>query len=282
MKDLRVEIDGGVALWTIDRPAEANTMGGTLLADLLAAAGEAAADDRIKVVVTAAEGATWCVGADLADLDAHLCAPLEDLLYGSDVGGEKGLPPLTGAARRLDRLGIGHWVLAFRALEKPLVAAVDGPVAGGGLALLALHDIRFASEAARFSAGFANVGVGPEMGLSWFLPRLVGPGPAADLLLTGRVVDAAEARALGLVQRVVPPGAVKAEALAYAARLARLPALAAQATVAALRGALERTLPAQLELEWRNQRECFASEEVPARVRRLRARPAPVAEDGGP
>jgi enoyl-CoA hydratase/carnithine racemase len=272
VKDLRVEVHDGVALWTIDRAADRNSIGGTLLADLLAAAGEAAADDRIRAVVTAADGPTWCVGADLADLEAHLGAPLEDLAYGCDVGGEKGLPPRTGAARRLDRLGIGHWVLAFRTLEKPLVAAVDGAVAGGGLALLALHDIRIASEAARFTAGFATVGVGPEMGLSWFLPRLMRPGDAADLLLTGRVIDADEAYRLGLVQRPVPAGRAKEEALAYAARLARLPSLAAHATVGALRATLERTLPAQLELEWRNQRDCFASGEVQGRVAALLAR----------
>ena len=274
MNDLRVELDGGVALWTIDRAGGRNTMSGTLLADLLSAAGEAAADDRVKVVVTAAEGANWCAGADLADLDAHLGTPLPDLLHGHDVGGEKGLPLLTGAARRLDRLGIGRWVLAFRALEKPLVAGVDGTVAGGGLALLALHDVRIASEQARFTSGFANVGVGPEMGLSWFLPRLVGPGHAADLLLTGRVVGAAEAERLGLVQRVVPAGRATEEALDYARRLARLPALAAQATVAALRTSLERTLPAHLEVEWVNQRDCFTSEEVHERLRQLMARGA--------
>jgi enoyl-CoA hydratase/carnithine racemase len=272
VSDLRVEVDGGVALWTIDRCSNHNTMGGTLLADLLSAADEAAADDRVKVVVTVAEGANWCTGADLADLDRHLGTPLPDLLHGTDVGGHKGLPLLTGAARRLDRLGIGRWVLAFRALEKPLVAGVDGAVAGGGLALLALHDVRVASDAARFTAGFANAGVGPEMGLAWFLPRLVGPGHAADLLLTGRVVDAAEAERLGLVQRVVPAGSATKAALDYAGRLARLPALAAQATVAAVRASLERTLPAHLELEWVNQRECFADEEAHERLRALMAR----------
>jgi 2-(1,2-epoxy-1,2-dihydrophenyl)acetyl-CoA isomerase len=272
VSDLRVEVDGGVALWTIDRAVGRNTMSGTLLADLLSAAGEAAADNRVKVVVTVADGQNWCTGADLADLDAHLGTPLPDLLHGNDVGGSKGLPLLTGAARRLDRLGIGRWVLAFRALEKPLVAGVDGAVGGGGLALLALHDVRIASEAARFTSGFANVGVGPEMGLSWFLPRLVGPGNAADLLLTGRVVAAAEAERLGLVQRVVPAGSATKAALEYAGRLARLPALAVQATIASLRASLERTLPVHLELEWMNQRECFVDEEAHECLRELMAR----------
>jgi 2-(1,2-epoxy-1,2-dihydrophenyl)acetyl-CoA isomerase len=269
VKDLRVDVDGGVAVWTIDRAAARNSIGGTLLADLLEASAEAAADDRPNAVVTAADGPTWCVGADLADLSEHVGTPLEDLLHSSDVGGEKGLPPLHGAARSIDRLGIGQWVLAFRRLEKPLIAAVDGPVAGGGLALLALHDVRIASASARFAAGFALAGVGPEMGLSWFLPRLVGAGAANDLLLSGRVLDADEACAVGLVQRSVPAGKARAEAIAYAERLAGLPALAVQSTVAATRSALERPLAAQLEVEWQNQRLCFAAPETQARFAAL-------------
>lgn len=272
MSDLRVEVDGGVAVWTIARPARRNTIGGTLLADLLAAASEAAADERIKAVVTVAEGTNWCAGADLADLDGQAGTPLADMLHDAQVGGAKGLPPLAGEARRLDRLGIGRWVQVFRSLHKPLVAGVEGGVAGGGLALLALYDVRVASATARFTSGFANVGVGPEMGLSWFLPRLVGPGRAADLLLTGRTVDAVEAERIGLVQRVVPAGEAATEAHAYAARLAEMPALGVQATVAALRASCAQGLDAQLELEWVNQRECFASDDLPRRLSGLLAR----------
>jgi len=238
---LRVEVDGGVALWTIDRPSAHNTIGPALLADLLEAAGEAAADDRVRVVVTAAKGKAWCVGADLTGVDPR------------------------------------HWVRAFRALEKPLVAAVDGAVAGGGFALFALHDIRIASERACFTAGFANLGVGPELGLSWLLPRLVGPGAAADLLLTGRVVDADQAHSLGLVQRITPAGRAKDEALFYAARLARLSPPAAQATVGALRGALERPLADQLEVDWRNRLSCVTTTETSGQIRQLLTRMAPEA-----
>lgn len=275
MSDLSVEVADGVAVWTINRPPH-NTIGGTLLADFLAASAEASADDRVRAVVTAAEGPNWCVGAELADLERHLGAPLEDLVHGDDVGGAKGMPLRTGPARRLDRLGIGRWVLEFRAMEKPLIAAVDGPAAGGGFALLALHDIRLASERARFSAGFVTVGVGPEMGLSWLLPRMMGPAAALDLLLTGRLVGAEEALAAGIVQRVVAPGEVLGAALEYAARLARLPALAVQAAVAAVRASPDNTLQAQLEVEWRNSRECFAdpgaAEAVKSLIERQRRR----------
>jgi 2-(1,2-epoxy-1,2-dihydrophenyl)acetyl-CoA isomerase len=272
VSDLRIEVTDGVAVWTIDRAADRNTIGGTLLADLVAAAGEAAADDQVRVVVTLADGPTWCAGADLADLDAHLGTSLPDMLHGDKVGGAKGVPALSGPARQLDRLGIGRWVQAFRSLDKPLIAGVEGGVAGGGLALLALHDVRIASEAARFAAGFASVGVGPEMGLSWFLPRMVGPGHAADLLLTGRTIAADEAGRLGLVQRVVPAGTAAREARAYAERLAGMPALGVQATVAALRASLGQGLESELQLEWVNQRECFASDDLPQRLQGLLAR----------
>jgi enoyl-CoA hydratase/carnithine racemase len=269
VSDLRVEVDGGVAVWTIDRATRRNTIGGTLLADFLDAAREAAADDRVRAVVTVADGPTWCAGADLADLDTHLGTSLPDMLHGEGVGGAKGVPPLAGEARRLDRLGIGRWVQAFRSMDKPLIAGVEGGVAGGGLALLALHDVRIAAQPARFTSGFANVGVGPEMGLSWFLPRIVGPGRAADLLLSGRTIGADEAERIGLVQRVVPAGEAAVEALAYASRLAAMPALGVQATVAALRASLDQGLAAQLELEWVNQKECFASDELPGRLQGL-------------
>ncbi len=255
MTGLRVEVDGGVALWTIDRPGGRNTASPALLGDLLDAAREAAADDRVRVVVTAATGRTWCGAADP-----------ENATDGAAPDQPAGVD-----SRR--------WVPAFRALEKPLVAAVDGAVAGGGFALFLLHDIRIASERACFTAGCANLGVAPELGLSWFLPRLVGPGAAADLLLTGRVVDADGAHSLGLVQRIAPARRAKDEALFYAARLARLSPPAARATVAALRGALDRPLAAQLEVERRNGLDCTAAsaDEPRARVRQLLARTAPGA-----
>ena len=255
---LRVEIDDGVALWTIDRPGGRNAVSPALLSDLLEAAEDAAADDRVRVVVTAATGRTWCGAASPGRAATR-------------TERSKAAQPAGVDPRR--------WVPAFRALEKPLVAAVDGAVAGGGFALFLLHDVRIASERACFTAGFANLGVGPELGLSWFLPRLVGPGAAADLLLTGRVIDADQAHSLSLVQRITPGGRATEEALFYAARLARLSPPAARATVAALRGAFDRPLDAQLEVEWRNSAGCSAaaSDERRARVHQLLARMAPEA-----
>ncbi|HYT40490.1 MAG TPA: enoyl-CoA hydratase/isomerase family protein, partial [Acidimicrobiia bacterium] len=242
MSDVDIERDGPVATLVM-RSGEHNTVRGTLLKDILEAVEELERDDGVRAVVTAADGTIWCASADFEDLDGHLGRPADDLLYDDSFAGAKGLRPLSQQGRRFDRLGIGHWVLRFRRFGKPLVAALTGSVAGGGLSLACLHDFRIASSEARFRAAFLSMGVGPEMGLSYFLPRIVGPAVAADLLLSDRKLGADEARACGLVHEVVAPGEVRRRAAALARELAAKPPLAMRAHVRALRAALESSLP---------------------------------------
>jgi enoyl-CoA hydratase/carnithine racemase len=241
-----------------------NTVTGTLLKDILDAVEELERDDGVRAVITAAEGPIWCASADFADLDQHLGRPADDLLYDDSFAGAKGLRPRSEQARRFDRLGIGRWVLRFRQFGKPLVAALTGSVAGAGLSLAAMHDFRIASSEARFRAAFLSMAVGPEMGLSFFLPRIVGLPMATDLLVRDRKLEAAEALACGLVHEVVPAAEVVARARALAEELAAKPPLAVRAQVRALRASLENTLPAQLELEWDNQRICLTSDDARA------------------
>jgi 2-(1,2-epoxy-1,2-dihydrophenyl)acetyl-CoA isomerase len=270
--DLLVHRDGPVAVLTLNRPHAANAFGGTLMADLLSAAVALEADDEVRVVVTAANGPTWCVGADLNDFVTATDLTAEALLHGTEVGGAKGLPSMSADERAEDRLGIGRWVMEFRRLTKPLIAAVDGPVAGGGLSLLLLHDLRVASTRARFSTGFANVGVGPEMGLSWTLPRLVGAGNAARMMLTGSIDDAERAAQIGLVDRLVGPGGARDAALEWAHQIAALPPRGIAATMNALRRSPSNDLERQLEVEWSGQRHAFAGDDVAAAVHQLHAR----------
>ncbi|HVW34373.1 MAG TPA: enoyl-CoA hydratase/isomerase family protein [Acidimicrobiia bacterium] len=265
MSDVDIRRNGPVATLML-ASGEHNTVKGTLLADLLEAVEDLERDDGVRVVITAAEGAMWCASADFADLARHLPRPADDLLFDDTFAGAKGLRPLSAEGRRFDRLGIGHWVLRFRRFGKPLIAALTGSVAGGGLSLSAMHDFRIASADARFRAAFASIGVGPEMGLSYFLPRIVGPAVAADLMLRDRKLDAAGALACGLVHEVVDPAEVLDRAGVLAAELAAMPPLALRAQVRALRASLENSLPAQLELEWDNQRICLASDDARAAV----------------
>jgi 2-(1,2-epoxy-1,2-dihydrophenyl)acetyl-CoA isomerase len=264
MSDVDIERDGPVATLVMKGSGDHNTVGGTLLKDILAAVEELDRDDGVRVVITAAEGPIWCASADFEELERNLGRPADDLLHDDSFAGAKGLAPQSAQARRFDRLGIGHWVLRFRRFGKPLVAALTGSVAGGGLSLATMHDFRIASSEARFRAAFMSMAVGPEMGLSFFLPRIVGLPMATDLLVRDRKLEAAEALACGLVHEVVPPAEVVPRARALAEELAAKPPLAVRAHLRALRVSLENALPAQLELEWDNQRICLTSDDARA------------------
>jgi enoyl-CoA hydratase/carnithine racemase len=262
--DVDIERDGFVATLLMRGSGDHNAVGGTLLKDILEAVEELERDDGVRVVVTTAEGPIWCASADFEDLERHLGRPADDLLHDDSFAGAKGLAPRSAQARRFDRLGIGDWVLRFRRFGKPLVAALTGSVAGGGLSLAVMHDFRIASTEARFRAAFMSMGVGPEMGLSFFLPRIVGLPVATDLLLRDRKLAADEALACGLVHEVLPPADVIPRARALADELAAKPPLAVRAHLRALRVSLDNPLPDQLELEWDNQRICLTSDDARA------------------
>jgi enoyl-CoA hydratase/carnithine racemase len=270
VSDVDITIHGGVATLTMTPSGEHNTVGGTLLADLLAAAGELERDDNVRAVVTAAAGPIWCASAHFDDLERFLGSSADEMLHNPDFAGHKGVPPLSEQGRRFDRLGMGHWVLGWLRLGKPTIAALAGSVAGGGLALALMHDFRIASEEARFQTAFLSVGVGPEMALSWFLPRVVGLPVATDMLLRDRRLPAAEALAVRLVHEVVPAGDVLERAQTLAEQLAAKAPLGVRAHIRALRASLGSSLTEQLELEWDNQRITLASEDSRAAVQGLK------------
>ena len=252
-----------------------NGLTGPLLMAYLAALEEARVDDAVRVVVTTANGPTWCAGGDLTQLDESAAeSDLSDMLHQST--GESASLGLVD--RQADLLGPGRHVLAIDAFDKPMIAAIDGAAAGGGLGLALLHDLRFASERALFTVAFTHVGLSLEMGLSYLLPRAVGPQAAFDLAATSRRVPAAEAQALGLVWRVLPADEMVAAALAYAQDLAKRPPLGLQITTRLLRRSWDHTLKRQLELEWPWQVAAFRSSDARAAIARfLRS-----TGDGGP
>jgi len=264
--DLSVEREGRVAVWTITRAHRHNSFGGTLLADILVAADTAATDPGIGAVVTRAEGPTWCVGGDAADLGAVAGISLDDCWAGTELGGDKGLEPVPA-----DDLGAGRWALKLRELAKPLVAAVNGPVGGGGLGLAMLHDIRVASTSATFGAGFANLGLGPELGLSVTLPAVMKTS-ALEFLLGGEVLTAQRAADAGIVDRVVSPEDLDGAALATAQRLAARPIGAIESTTRLVRAPVDSILREALTAEWAAQRVLWESPDVTTAVNRLVAR----------
>jgi 2-(1,2-epoxy-1,2-dihydrophenyl)acetyl-CoA isomerase len=272
VSDLLIDIRDGVATLTINREAQRNTVGGTLFKELLEAAEALDNDDAVRAVVVTANGPFWCSSSDVANLGDWVGQPVDDLLHSPDFGGDMGLPVLSGQARRFDRLGIGRWVLRFQAIQKPLIAAMNGSAAAGGLSLALLHDVRIAAEGARFKSAFLSVGVGPEMGLSWTLPRVVGQAMATRMLLEDFTMDAAAALECGLVHRVLPAEQVLGAAQELAARLAAAPPLAVRATIRALRATGGHTFEEQLMLEWDNQRICIASEDAGRALKALQSK----------
>jgi enoyl-CoA hydratase/carnithine racemase len=186
--------DDRVAVLTLNRPDRHNAWTAELEERYFALLDQLDTDPRVRAVVLTGGGGAFCPGFDT-----------ERLQQAGDV-------PFSQQGRRSP---VRAW-----ALRKPLVAAVNGGCAGVGLAQALLCDVRFASRTARLATAFTRRGLAGEYGLTWLLPRLIGLGPATDLLLSGRTVGADEALALGLVNRVVEPHELLPAAIAYAADLA--------------------------------------------------------------
>src|SRR5688572_11559544 len=177
-----------IRLLTLDRPERLNAMSHELVGDIHAALDEVAADREARVLISTGEGRGFCAGLDLKGAGE---APGTDGLGRPQAG-------LTGQQH------IARLVPHLRSLRQPVIAAVNGPAAGGGLALALASDVRVAAASARFNVAFVRIGLsGCDIGVSWLLPRLVGAGKAFELMLTGRIFDADEAESMGLVTRVV-------------------------------------------------------------------------------
>lgn len=268
--DVKTERVGSTLIARFDRAAHGNSVNGTLLRDLVQAFEAADADEDVRAVVTIGEGPTYCVGADrdvFASLGASGGIDLHELGFQGEVGGDWGMPPLSREQRRGDTLGVGRWIMRMLDVGTPSIAAINGGAAGGGLALALLHDFRIASRTAKFVPAFIALGVSPEMGLSYFLPRLVGYSTAFDLLTRVRPIDAEEALELGLVNQVVEPHELRGAALARAEELAKFPPVAVRMVQRLLRQSTESTLDVQLEREWHNQTRLFGFSDTGPRVK---------------
>jgi enoyl-CoA hydratase/carnithine racemase len=202
---------GAVALLTLNRPDRLNAWTGALERRYFDLLDEAGADPRVRAIVVTGAGRGFCAGADMDILQR----------IGADETGER-------AARTAapDRM---QWHTTT--FPKPVIAAINGACAGVGLCQALMCDLRFAASGAKLTTAFAQRGLVAEHGISWILPRLVGQARALDLLLSGRVVLAEEASAMGKVNEVVPPDELLDRALAYASRLAATSSPAAMAVM---------------------------------------------------
>lgn len=197
-----VETDNHVATVTLNRPERMNAFGGRMRQEIVEVLAEVAEDRDVRVVVITGAGTAFCTGGDVNEF-----ASGETRALAKEVSSE--------------RHAMCRAVLLINAMEKPVIAAVNGVAAGGGCNLALACDIRIASERARFGQVFTRRGVHPDWGGIYFLPRLVGYAKAAELIFSGDVIDAAEAYRIGLVNRVMPHEEFQSSTRDMALRIAR-------------------------------------------------------------
>jgi 2-(1,2-epoxy-1,2-dihydrophenyl)acetyl-CoA isomerase len=223
---LATQHEGAVSILTIDRPARRNALTVGLVA-ALADAVAAAPGEGTRVVVVTGSPPTFCAGGDLTDLSAVAergALAVSETIYGQ----------FHRLVRTISGVGI------------PVIAAVNGPALGAGLDLAAVCDLRLASEDASFASSWIAMGLVPGMGGALWLTRLLGGAGAAELVLTGRRIDAATAERWNLVNEVVPADRLHQRALEIAAELSALPATALARSKAALRRGLSEGAEAEL------------------------------------
>jgi 2-(1,2-epoxy-1,2-dihydrophenyl)acetyl-CoA isomerase len=241
---LLVERDGPVAVLTLNRPEARNALDRALVQALGAGLAAAAGDPAVRAVVLTGAGGAFCAGADLKAA----------MLPG---GGLDSANPSEWMAGTID--SYHAMIRSIIGAPKPVVAAVDGGAVGFGCDLALACDLRVLSTGAYLQEIFVKIGLMPDGGGTFWLPRLVGIGRAFELMLLGERVPAEEARALGLANRVVPTAALRDEALGLAHRLAKGPPLAFAEIKRALRAGLGGTLDASLEMEKQGQLRCMTS-----------------------
>jgi enoyl-CoA hydratase len=228
--------DDGVAVLTLSRPARLNALTWELVEDLHTTLAAIAADPRVRVVVLTGDGRGFCAGLDISTDDP--------LGHRDDI---------EAVLHRQER--VAGLATALRELPQPVVAAVNGPAAGGGLALALAADVRLCAPEAVFNVAFVRIGLsGCDVGVSYLLPRIVGLGIASEMMLTGARVNAEEAVRTRLVNRVVPAGELLDAARALGADIARNTPLGVRMTKQVLRLNVDApSLEAAIEIENRTQ-----------------------------
>ncbi len=215
LTDALLTLENRVAVLTLNRHDLRNALtGSALIDDIVTTAEWVNHCDEVSVLVITGAGSAFSAGGNIRDMAER----------GGDFAGD-----VAECAERY-RKGIQRIPLAMQAVEVPVIAAVNGPAIGAGFDLANMADIRLASEKAKFGETFLNLGIIPGDGGAWFMQRLIGYQRAFELTLTGRVVEAEEAKALGIVMTVVPDDQLMPEALKLAERMASQPPKATRLT----------------------------------------------------
>src|SRR5437867_5985032 len=242
--DLRETVKGGVAVLTLNRPERLNAMSRAMLDGLLEALPRLAEDPAVGVVVLTGAGRGFCAGGDV-----------KAMAEGSEMAGATLEERAHGLRARME---VSRWL---HEMPKPSIAMVRGAAAGAGLSLALACDLRIAGDSARFGTAFARVGYSGDFGGSFFLTQLVGTAKARELSFTADLLDASQARELGIVNRVVPDGHLEEETMALAARLAQGPRIAYRYMKRNFNAAESGTLKDLLDLEAWHHTRCGLTED---------------------
>ncbi len=228
------DVTDNVATITLNRPERMNSFSDTLLSEWAHSLRTSAEDEAVRVVIVTGAGRAFCAGADLK------ARAEEDTVLQAET--------TPGARRNSLRFSVHRVAQALQFLDKPYIAAVNGPAVGAGMDMCSMTDLRFASDQARFSMAYVNVGLIPGDGGAWLLPRLVGLQRALELIWSGELFDAQKALEIGYVSRVIPHDDLMAETTAFARKLAQGPPVAIQMMKRLVYRGLNSSFPEALEM----------------------------------
>jgi 2-(1,2-epoxy-1,2-dihydrophenyl)acetyl-CoA isomerase len=254
--NIKVTSESCIATITLDRPEKLNAFVGHMRRDLAEALERAGSDRNVRVVVITGAGRGFCAGADVAYM-AHL-------MERQDVDE---FTRLLGAGRRV--------LYAIRQMTKPVIASVNGAAYGAGFNLALACDLRLASESASFSQSFVKVGLHPDWGGTYFLPRVVPTNLACEMFFLGDAIDAERAAQLGIVNHVVPDAELQSATRKLAERLRDAPYRSIAAAKHAVYMSEESSIERMLQYETEAQLQCFQSQEARERVRAFLEKRAP-------
>jgi 2-(1,2-epoxy-1,2-dihydrophenyl)acetyl-CoA isomerase len=257
MPDLLEAIENGVAWLTLNRPERLNALSGEMTQGLTDALNRLAIDREVGCVVITGAGRGWCSGGDVKSMESR--------------GRDQSVEDRVEGLRRSHQLP-----LLMRNCPKPIIAAINGPVAGAGLGLALACDLRIAGRSARFGTAFVRIGYSGDYGGTWSLTRLVGTAKAREMYLLGDVIGAEEALSLGMVNRLVDDDKLKDETMTLARRLADGPRVALGYIKKNLFAAETEPFQTVLDLEAEHQARCAFTEDHKEAVAAFNEKRRPV------
>lgn len=258
-EELIFETEDNVATVTLNLPGKLNALSQAIVAGLWRAIDDARSDDSIRALVITGVGRGFCSGADVEGLAAAT---------GGTAAAINEAPPVEAKPKASPEMrSLVDIPAALLQLPIPVLGAINGVAAGGGLSIALACDIRIASQDARFAAVWVKRALMPDLGISYTLPRAVGLSKACEMIFSGDIIDAAEAERIGLVSKVVPPEQLLSTTMELAKRIAKGPPMAIQYAKEVMYKAQDMDMEATVKLEAVNFAKCMRSEDAAEGVR---------------